>query len=56
MLSGLGSHFSLSPQGALKDEWDHTVGWLPFWDKGTDALLSHVSQSLVLGNWRATWG
>ena len=50
MLSGLGSRFSLSPQGALKDEWDHTVGWLPFWDKGTDALLSHVSQSLVLGN------
>ena len=21
-----------------------------------DALLSHVSQSLVLGSWRATWG
>lgn len=32
------------------------IEWVPSWDKGTDALLSHVSQSLVLGNWRATWG
>ena len=56
MVSGLGSSFSLSPQGALEDEWDQTVGWVPSWDKGTDALLSHVSQSLVLGSWRATWG
>lgn len=55
-VSRLGSRFSLSPQGLLEDEWDHTVRWIPSWDKGTDALLSHVSQSLVLGNWRATWG
>lgn len=43
------------PTGVLEDEWDHTVGCVPSWDKGTDAMLSHVSQSLVLGSWKVTW-